>query len=44
MSDLIYVLSESGLRTEEILQRTEIHRLGKRHRVVRLYLLNARIV
>lgn len=42
MSGLIDVLSETGLRTGEILPRAEIHRLGKRHRVVRLYLFNAR--
>lgn len=42
MSGLIDVLSETGLRTGEILPRSEIHRLGKRHRVVRLYLFNGR--
>lgn len=41
MSDLIDVLSNTGLRTGEILSRTEIHRLGKRHRAVHLYLFNA---
>jgi isopentenyl-diphosphate Delta-isomerase len=41
MSALIDVLSETGLRTGETLPRAEIHRLGKRHRVVRLYLFNA---
>ncbi|EFH85375.1 NUDIX hydrolase [Ktedonobacter racemifer] len=41
MSDLIDVLSASGLRTGEILPRAEIHRLGKYHRAVHLYLLNS---
>jgi isopentenyldiphosphate isomerase len=41
MADLIDVLSETGLRTGEILSRTEIHRLGKRHRAVHLYLFNS---
>ena len=41
MSQLIDVLSESGLRTGEILPRAEIHRLGKRHRAVHLYLFNS---
>jgi isopentenyldiphosphate isomerase len=41
MSGLIDVLSISGLRTGEILSRTEIHRLGKRHRAVHLYLFNS---
>lgn len=41
MSDLIDVLSDSGLRTGEILPRAEIHRLGKRHRAVHLYMFNA---
>jgi isopentenyl-diphosphate Delta-isomerase len=41
MSDRIDVLSDSGLRTGEILSRAEIHRLGKRHRAVRLYLFNS---
>ena len=41
MSDLIDVLSDSGLRTGEILSRAEIHRLGKCHRAVRLYLFNS---
>src|SRR5579859_7514132 len=40
MSDLIDVLTETGLRTGEILPRSEIHRLGKRHRAVHLYLFN----
>lgn len=41
MSGFIDVLSEAGLRTGEVLPRTEIHRLGKRHRAVRLYLFNS---
>ncbi len=41
MSDLIDVLSESGLRTGEILPRAEIHRLGKYHRAIHLYLFNS---
>jgi isopentenyl-diphosphate delta-isomerase len=40
--NLIDVLSETGLRTGEILTRAEVHRLGKRHRTVHLYLFNAR--
>lgn len=40
MSDMIDVLSPSGLRTGEILPRAEIHRLGKYHRAVHLYLFN----
>lgn len=42
MADLIDVLDEAGLRTGEILSRAEVHRLGKRHRAVRLYLFNER--
>ncbi len=42
MSKLIDVLSNSGLRTGEILPRAEIHRLGKPHRAVHLYLFNSR--
>jgi isopentenyldiphosphate isomerase len=42
MHDFIDVLSEAGLRTGEILSRAEVHRLGKRHRTVHLYLFNAR--
>lgn len=42
MSGMIDVLSASGLRTGEILPRAEIHRLGKRHRAVRLYVLNSK--
>jgi len=41
MADRIDVLSKTGLRTGEILSRAEIHRLGKRHRAVHLYLFNA---
>lgn len=40
-SQLIDVLSASGLRTGEILPRSEIHRLGKPHRAVHLYLFNS---
>lgn len=40
MSHLIDVLSESGLRTGEILSRAEVHRLGKIHRAIHLYLFN----
>jgi isopentenyl-diphosphate delta-isomerase len=42
MAELIDVLSESGLRTGEVLTRAEVHRLGKPHRAVHLYVLNAR--
>ena len=42
MSDLIDVLSSSGLRTGEILSRKEVHRLGKYHRAVHLYLFNSK--
>lgn len=42
MAELIDVLDESGLRTGEILSRAEIHRQGKRHRAVHLYLFNSR--
>jgi isopentenyldiphosphate isomerase len=41
VSDFIDVLSSSGLRTGEILPRSEIHRLGKYHRAVHLYLFNS---
>ncbi len=41
MSKLIDVLSDSGLRTGEILPRAELHRLGKPHRAVHLYLFNS---
>ena len=40
MADLIDVLDEHGLRTGEVLPRRGIHRLGKIHRAVRLYLFN----
>lgn len=40
MSDLIDVLSDAGLRTGEVLSRAEVHRLGKTHRAVHLYLFN----
>jgi len=42
MSNLIDVLSTSGLRTGEILPRPEIHRLGKPHRAVHLYIFNSK--
>ena len=42
MSNLIDVLSPSGLRTGEILPRAEIHRLGKHHRAVHLYIFNSK--
>ncbi len=42
MSDLVDVLSDSGLRTGEVLSRAEVHRLGKVHRAVHLYILNLR--
>lgn len=42
MSGLIDVLSGTGLRTGEILPRSEVHRLGKYHRTVHLYILNSR--
>lgn len=41
MSNLIDVLSDAGLRTGEILPRAEIHRLGKCHRTIHLYLFNS---
>lgn len=40
MADLIDVLSLTGLRTGERLTRQEIHRLGKPHRAVHLYIVN----
>ncbi len=40
MGGLIDVLDESGLRTGEVLSRTEVHALGKPHRVIHLYLFN----
>ena len=42
MAELIDVLSESGLRTGEVLSRAEVHRLGKHHRAIHLYLFNSR--
>lgn len=42
MSNLIDVLSREGLRTGEILSRTEVHRLGKYHRAIHLYLFNSK--
>jgi isopentenyldiphosphate isomerase len=42
MNDLIDVLSPSGLRTGEIMTRADVHRLGKIHRAVHLYLFNSR--
>jgi isopentenyldiphosphate isomerase len=41
VSDLIDVLSQTGLRTGEILSRSDVHRLGKHHRAVHLYLFNS---
>jgi len=42
MPNMIDVLSDSGLRTGEILPRAEIHRLGKHHRAIHLYLFNSK--
>ncbi|MDP9469854.1 MAG: NUDIX domain-containing protein [Chloroflexota bacterium] len=42
MVDLIDVLSDAGLRTGEALPRSEIHRLGKIHRAVHLYLFHSK--
>lgn len=42
MKNAIDVLDESGLRTGEVLSRSDIHRLGKLHRVVHLYLFDAK--
>jgi isopentenyl-diphosphate delta-isomerase type 1 len=42
VSDLIDVLSSEGFRTGEILSRAEVHRLGKHHRAVHLYLFNSK--
>lgn len=42
MKNAIDVLDESGLRTGEILSRSDIHRLGKLHRVVHLYLFDTK--
>jgi len=41
MSKLIDVLSNAGLRTGERLPRADVHRLGKPHRAVHLYLFNS---
>lgn len=41
MPELIDVVDEKGLRTDETLSRRDIHRLGKRHRAIRLYLFNS---
>ncbi len=41
MSEKIDVLSNFGLRTGEILSRLEVHRLGKVHRAIHLYLFNS---
>lgn len=40
MSNEIDVLDEHGLRTGEVLPRAEVHRLGKPHRAVHLYLFD----
>jgi isopentenyl-diphosphate Delta-isomerase len=40
MSGEIDVLNEYGLRTGEVLPRAEVHRLGKPHRVVHVYLFD----
>ena len=40
MLELIDVVSRSGFRTGEVLSREEVHRLGKIHRAVHLYLFN----
>ena len=42
MSNLIDVLSNTGLRTGEILSRAEVHRQGKYHRAIHLYLFNSK--
>lgn len=42
MAELIDVLTASGLRTGEVLSRSEVHRLGKYHRAVHLYIFNNR--
>jgi len=42
MSRLIDVLTPTGLRTGETLSRAEIHRLGKYHRAIHLYLFNSK--
>lgn len=40
MSDMIDVLDNDGIRTGEILERSEIHKQGKPHRAVHLYLFD----
>lgn len=42
MKNAIDVLDESGLRTGEVLSRSDTHRLGKLHRVVHLYLFDTK--
>jgi isopentenyl-diphosphate delta-isomerase len=42
MPNLIDVLSERGLRTGEVLSRAEVHRQGKIHRAIHLYLFNTK--
>lgn len=42
MANLIDVLSNTGLRTGETLSRAEVHRQGKYHRAIHLYILNAK--
>jgi isopentenyl-diphosphate delta-isomerase type 1 len=41
MSNLIDVLSDKGLRTGETLARVDVHRLGKYHRAIHLYIFNS---
>lgn len=40
MTDFIDVLDEYGFRTGEVLSRQDVHRLGKVHRAVHLYLFD----
>ena len=42
MSDLIDILTSTGLRTGETISRKEAHRLGKYHRAIHLYLFNSK--
>ncbi|MDE1992385.1 MAG: NUDIX domain-containing protein [Rhizobiaceae bacterium] len=42
MKNAIDVLDDCGLRTGEVLSRLDIHRLGKVHRVIHLYLFDAK--
>jgi isopentenyldiphosphate isomerase len=42
VSDLIDVLSSTGFRTGEILSRKEVHRLGKYHRAIHLFLFSSK--